>query len=176
MPLVIEDGTGKANGDSWVTEEDATAFFTDRGIASWIAATVERREQALRMAADYLLMVYRWPGQPSFATQRLPWPRTGVRSGRGWYPATDIPSQVVDAQLQLALESLDRNILQKLEPASILTEKSEEVKGIKRSMKFATSPLDPISGIERIPLVDQILRGIALGALGGDFAIVPLRR
>lgn len=176
MPLVIENGTGVAGADSWVSVVEADAFFSNRNITEWTDKTVAAREAALRIAADYLMFAYRWPGQASTVVQRLPWPRYGVRSGSGYFPPNMIPTQVVDAQILLSLEAGRTNILERVTPAQQKIEESKSMKGMSKTLKWATSPVDDVSRMRRFPTIDSILRGIALGSLGGDFAQVPIER
>jgi hypothetical protein len=177
MPLIVEDGSGIANADTFVTLDDADAFFSDRNEGEWAAASNTVREAALRQAATYLGMVYRWPGQATKVDQALPWPRYGVPSGGGFFPSNEIPRQVNDAQLLLALEVINRGtILRRVDPAAQVIEKTIAAKGMSRTLKYATAPVDDVSELPRFVIVDNILRGVALGNTGGDFASVPLVR
>jgi len=177
MPLILETGEGFENADTWFTLGDADAFFADRNIERWGAASVTAREGALRNAADYLAYAYRWAGQPTNPQQRLPWPRRGVRSALSFFPSNAIPSQIVDAQLQLALDALGADIMRR-DPAAErqLIEETKAAKGMSKTLRYATMPIDPVSGMRRFPVVDNILRGIALNSMGGEFAVVPLVR
>lgn len=81
MALVVEDGTGKANAESYISVADATTYHADRGNTAWAAlATDALREQALRNATEYMVQVYRlrWKGFRMTATQALDWPRSFV--------------------------------------------------------------------------------------------------
>lgn len=177
MPLIVETGTGLATADSWISLEEANAYWTDRADADWLAATSTSREAALRNAADYLMYAYRWPGQAAVTGQRLPWPRAGVRSGVSYYSAMDIPSQVIDAQLLLAIEALKGNILSKVTPAQgALLEETKKLEGLARTLKFAAPQVDDISRLRRFPMVDAILAGIAVTASNATFGYANLRR
>lgn len=113
MALEVEDGTGKANAESFVSVADATAYHAARGNAAWAAlATDEVREQCLRKATDYMQQMYRsrWAGWRMTATQRLEWPRDGVIKSPGlpfpsYYANNIVPEEVENACAELALKA-----------------------------------------------------------------------
>lgn len=80
MPLIIEDGTGVATANSYVTADEFVAFHTDRGNTTLAEADTDQIEAALVKGADYLQQKFRllWNGARSFEQQRLDWPRRGV--------------------------------------------------------------------------------------------------
>lgn len=83
MALVVEDGSGKADAESYLTVVDADTYHTNFGTASasWGGASTSDKEVALRKATRYLeasIYVRRWRGQKSTTTQALAWPRAGV--------------------------------------------------------------------------------------------------
>lgn len=177
MPLLIEDGSGVAGADSWVTEAEATTYWSDRQVTDWTDALPAVREAKLREAADYLMLAYRWPGQPSTIVQRLPWPRSGVRSGSSLYPTNAIPTQVIDAQKVLAVEALSTPLLLRAPaPDRQLIEETKSAKGFSKTLKYATSPVDAVSGLSRFPAVDALLAGIAQQGTGSSFRSIPLRK
>jgi hypothetical protein len=176
MPLIVEDGTGKADADSWISEADANAYWTDRATA-W-PTDLDQAEGALRQAADYLTIAYRWPGQPTLTTQRLPWPRAGVLSGRGYFPSDSIPTQIIQAQLVLALEAIDKPLLKRADVSAerAIIEETKALKGITKTLKYAAPEVDSLSGLRRYPVIDRLLAGIAISGTATGFASVPLRR
>jgi hypothetical protein len=133
MPLIPEDGTGLPDADTFVSLDDADAFYQARNIADWTGASSSDREAALRQAATYLGMVYRWPGQPVAFDQALPWPRALVPSGGGYFASDQIPRQIIDAQLLLALEAIkapDKNLLRRSDPTPQVIEQTKAMKRI----------------------------------------------
>lgn len=118
MTLIVEDGTGKADAESYISVADASAYHTARGNAAWAAlASDTLREQALRRATDYMLQRYRkrWGGYRYGATQALDWPRSFVylepfvHGAVGTYPylVADniVPTEVKNACAELALRA-----------------------------------------------------------------------
>lgn len=115
MALEVEDGTGKANAESYISVADATAHFAGRGKGdAWDA--VEDKEAALRKATDYMGQEYRtrWLGLRANSGQALDWPRAyvpkfdapgGYGANPDYYLLTDIPVEVKRACAELALRS-----------------------------------------------------------------------
>jgi hypothetical protein len=88
LAIVIEDGTGKPNAESYASVAFATAYHSDRGNAAWAALSSDIiREQLLRKATGYMEQVYRarWKSFRVTITQSLSWPRA-------WVPVIDAPS------------------------------------------------------------------------------------
>jgi hypothetical protein len=87
VALVVEDGTGLANAESYASVAEADAYHADRGNAAWAALATAVKEQALRKATEYMSQAYRirWAGFRVKATQALDWPRA-------WVPLIDTPS------------------------------------------------------------------------------------
>jgi hypothetical protein len=128
MALVVEDGTGLAGAESYVSVADATAYHAARGNAAWAAVASDTvREQLLRKATDYMVQVYRlrWKGWRISVTQALDWPRSEVEradyaalqtngmttiSGEYYYPADEVPAEVEKACFELALVAIDGDL------------------------------------------------------------------
>lgn len=108
MALIVEDGTGKADADSYCSLAAASARHTALGNAAWAAlANDAAREVALRQATQYMLQTYRsrWAGSRVSSTQALDWPRYDVWVD-GFPILSDIvPPEVVNACADLALKA-----------------------------------------------------------------------
>lgn len=117
MALIVEDGTGKADAESYISVADATAYHAARGNAAWAALASDTvREQALRAATDYMLQSYRyrWAGTRKSATEAIDWPRIDVPrldttqsqySLQSYYDAASVPTEVARACAVLALKA-----------------------------------------------------------------------
>ncbi|MBT2333619.1 hypothetical protein J7E49_06840 [Variovorax paradoxus] len=117
MTLIVEDGTGKADAESYCSVAFATTYHAARGNAAWGAlATDALREQALRRATDFMVEVYRsqWAGTRLTVAQALDWPRYdvpmrdapgGYGSWPAFYPQDDVPVAVQRACAELALRA-----------------------------------------------------------------------
>lgn len=102
MALIVEDGTIVSGADSYVTRADAIAYAAGRGVT---LADTDATDVILRSAAAYLdSFADQFVGVLVERDQPMQWPRTGVVI-EGWsWGYTEIPRQVVSAQLAVALE------------------------------------------------------------------------
>lgn len=119
MTLIVENGTGLANADSYLSAADADQYLAARGYTLWAPLLDAEKEQALRRATDYMVAVYRerWGGYRGSVTQALDWPRSNVefRDGPGrlglryaystYYPNNSVPLVVGNACAELALRA-----------------------------------------------------------------------
>lgn len=106
MVLIVEDGSGLANSEAYISVADADSYFASLGEAAWAAASSTVREQALRRAASFLDDRYegRWRGRKNTATQALRWPRYGVVTPDALEVATNsIPEKLRRANAVAAL-------------------------------------------------------------------------
>nr|DAH52754.1 MAG TPA: putative head-tail connector protein [Caudoviricetes sp.] len=103
MALVVEDGTGKSDADSYVSLESARALAAKYGLS--LPEQDAAAEAALRNGAVYIgLQEPTMCGRRVSATQSLSFPRTGIRL-HGFHVASNIiPAQVVQAQIIAAVE------------------------------------------------------------------------
>lgn len=113
MALEVEDGTGKANAESYVSLAAATARHSALGNSAWAdAADDTTREQALRRATVFMEQAYRsrWAGCRINSTQALSWPRYNVMVD-GWTVASDaVPTDIANACADLALRALSEDL------------------------------------------------------------------
>lgn len=103
MPLIVEDGTGKSNADSYVSLADARQIAANYGLSLPEDDTVA--EATLRNGAMYIgLQEAAMCGRRVSATQALAYPRTGVRLYSFPVESNTIPAQVIRAQVIAAAE------------------------------------------------------------------------
>lgn len=122
MPLIVEDGTGMADAESYISVAYADTYFDNRGITLWATLLAAEKEQALRRAIDYLGQVYRlrWKGSRVNGTQALDWPRAFVErddfryaglngaaviGGQFYYPSNEVPEEVKRANAEIAFKA-----------------------------------------------------------------------
>lgn len=118
MALIVEDGTAKANAESYATVAQATAYLAARAKGdAWDA--VEDKEAALRLATDYIEQTYRgrWIGDKKTNSQALSWPRdNAMRQDEFEYiPGSAIPTEVVNACCEMALRTASGDLLTDLD-------------------------------------------------------------
>jgi hypothetical protein len=129
MALIVENGTGLANAESYVSVADATTYHANRGNAAWAALASDTvREQLLRRATDYMMQTYRlrWNGTRVNGVQALDWPRAYVKrqdyeyqglngstfiGGYYYYPSNEVPPEVKNACAELALKASSSTLL-----------------------------------------------------------------
>lgn len=126
MALVVEDGTGRADANGYISVDDANTYFADRNVTAW--DSVAEPEAAIILATDFMLNMYRmrWKGFRRFTTQALDWPRVAAEKpdsigmGYGGYPnyylLTEIPSEVKLACAELALRASAGSLAPDLSP------------------------------------------------------------
>lgn len=130
MALIVEDGTGLADADSYASLADAAAYHESVGNAAWAALDSDTvREQLLRVATYYMVETYRtmWAGTRMTSTQALDWPRYEVPmvdapGGDYWaayYPSNEVPAAVKRACAVLALKASTTELSPDLGPAAI---------------------------------------------------------
>lgn len=118
MSMIVEDGTGLPDAESYCSAAEAAAYFSKRGRADdWDA--VDDKEAALRNATDYLEKTHRgrWLGRRSTAAQALDWPRTDVPwddSPLGVRPDNALPSELKYAVAELAIRAASASLLEDL--------------------------------------------------------------
>lgn len=104
MALVVEDGTGKADAESYATVAQFTSYCEARGYATG-GPDDEVVEQKLRLATDYIDAHYRFKGARKLSTQALEFPRTGLLDWSS-YEITGVPSRLRSATIELAFKGL----------------------------------------------------------------------
>lgn len=121
MALIVEDGTGLADAESFASVAEATEYHAARGNAAWAAlASDTLREQLLRKATDYMEAIYRtqWAGTRTKATQALSWPRYDVPlpdvlalgDVQQFVEWTIVPKPVKNACAELALRAITADL------------------------------------------------------------------
>jgi hypothetical protein len=100
MAITVEDGTGLAGADAYVSVAYFDTYAADRGIALGTMTTAEK-EAAIRRATSYVDSEWLYKGYPLIPTQALEFPRTGlVWNNR---IVEGVPKRVKDATVELAL-------------------------------------------------------------------------
>lgn len=102
MAIIIEDGTGKADSNSYASEAELTTYAADRGVT--ISGT---NSQLLILAMDYI-EAQDFKGNKASKAQSLQWPRNGANIDNYHISSSEIPQLLKDAQLEAAL-SVDAN-------------------------------------------------------------------
>lgn len=141
MAFVVEDGSGLPNATSYLSVEDADAYFLGRReAATWGAATVPAKESALMEATQYIDL--RWGplayGVPVNDQQALVWPRNELPAcAKGKL----LPQQVMNATAEYAVRALSAPLWADptVDPSGYaISRKKEKVGPIEEETEYAT--------------------------------------
>lgn len=163
MALTVEDGTGVANADSYVTlvewQTYGAAFLNVDLTAHGHDAS---HEANLRRAAQYLGAAYLWKGDKVESGQALAWPRYISGYVDGYPVASDeIPEGVKRAQMEMAYL-----IHEGADPFATITggavkSKREKVDVIEEATEYAS-----FRDRDAYPMVDQLVGPYVDGKVG----------
>ncbi len=122
MTIIVEDGSGVANANSYVDDAYFVAFALARGIT--IPATAELREQLLFKSMDYLESLRKkYKGCKTYSGQELQWPRENVYIDYMIFESNLIPSELKKAQCQAAIESISNALFETNDGSNVKKQK-----------------------------------------------------
>lgn len=107
MTLIVEDGTGVSNANSYSSLEYADEYFASTGNSAW-AGGATQKEQALILATRYI-EVRDYKGLRQYTTQRLKFPRKHVYVD-GVLQDGIVPYGVKDACCEYAVKALTEDL------------------------------------------------------------------
>jgi hypothetical protein len=162
MALVVEDGTGKADAESYLSVADCDTYHTKHGDSSdWSGASTADKEEALRMGTQYLDAIYNalWIGTRANETQALDWPRSDAEDYDGFIiGSTSIPQALKDATAEAAVRHIT-------ETNGLFPDVSEP--GAIKSYKVKVGPVEEateyVGGQPQVPafrIIDALLRDL----------------
>jgi len=111
MALIVEDGSGKSDADSYAAVATADTYLANFGNPSdWSGATDAVKEMALRIATRYIDLVYgnRFKGVKGSSSQSLVWPRLSATDESGYVLA----STIIPDKLQFAVAEVGVRYIQ----------------------------------------------------------------
>lgn len=127
MTLIIEDGTGKTDANSYASVAIADSYFNSRGVSNWFGANGQT--SALIRSTDYIELKYssRFLGQKATGDQSLSFPRINS----GIWDSNEIPINLIWACCEYALIALTSDLLltSQLNSNGLLTYKKREKVG-----------------------------------------------
>ena len=103
MSLIIENGEGLSNSESYVDESYVNAYFLKRGNTEWDSIT--NKESRIILAMDFIENNYTYIGIKLVSTQSLSFPR--LINGETVYPIA-----LKNALCELALKANSGDLLQ----------------------------------------------------------------
>ena len=149
MPLIVENGTGVPDANSFATLEQARSFATDRGVTLPADGTLTAY---LVKATDYLKSLSYQGTKKHAGEEYLPWPRTGLTLDDEDFADTVIPRDILNAACQLCIEQF--NGVELAPTATGAAVKREKVGPLETEYAGSSRPTAP-----RMPLVDAYLAG-----------------
>lgn len=165
MAFVVEEGTAKADANSYVTILEADGYFADRGNSAWTGADAVK-QAALIKATDYIegRFSQRFIGSKKTTAQALSWPREGA----GDFADTVIPVGLRRACCEYAVRALSAELAPDLKvDASGLTVVATK----KKVGPIETDYAVPQTGLGSTPMLfrpypaaDMLLRGLVYSA------------
>jgi hypothetical protein len=126
ITIIVEDGTGIANANSYISAADADTYFEGRlRSTDWSGASAGDKDIALAESRRVLDYQWQWNGTKTDDSNELQWPRYGVvdpDSGGGVNPwpsayglgeiaSDEIPQWLMDAQCEIAVALLASDLL-----------------------------------------------------------------
>ena len=153
MTLVVENGTGLANANAYLTLAEADAYFQARNNTVWQQKTNPDKEAAILYATSFLDSNFYWLGHIKVYNQAIGWPRILVydKDYRN-IDSDSVPRRVKDATAELALEATQAPLSPSLASGG----------GVKRQ-KVASLEIeyfDNANPQRTYPLVRQLLNGL----------------
>lgn len=92
--MIVENGTGLENANSYVSVEYLDDYFTSRGYSC--DKTEEEKEMLLVQGSDYIDNVFDWNGKKATQEQSMNFPRVNLYDRNG-YEVAGVPKAIKDA-------------------------------------------------------------------------------
>ena len=162
--FVVEDGSSKTDSNSYLSVADADQYHENHsGSTTWSGETQANKEKALRLATQYLDIVYgdQWEGVRSDVDQALDWPRFDVTTHDedDWWESDEMPQPLKDACAELALISMSETLLPNQSTPGTVKKSSVRVGELSESIEYmgGNSPFTMFSVVEALvsELIEQ---------------------
>lgn len=130
IDLVVEDGNGIANANSYATVAQVSEIAAWTGDTHWDVAEEDTQHAALIAATRYLDLVYGdlYRGELMTPGQALLWPRGEFKGASSReYPEGTMPRQLIDATALLAISHLASPLSVEIDPNSNVRRRSVNV-------------------------------------------------
>lgn len=115
MALIVEDGTGLADAESYISVADCDSILVSwgRSTTEWEALTEAQKEGQLRNSTMYIDSTYahKFSGEVLNSVQALAWPRQDAYKKNGQsIPSDEVPGEVKNACAFVAVESVTNGV------------------------------------------------------------------
>lgn len=161
MALTVEDGTGLADADAFITVSFADSYHTARGNSTWTDESDDSlKEAAIVRASMWLSETFIWKGYPvQQRDQSLSWPRSYVIDEEGY----SIDNDVVPVEIQKATAELARQELvspNSLKPVYTAQDRKRSVQVGPIRVEYDLSRTSAESARPVLLAVDNLIRGL----------------
>lgn len=154
--ISVEDGTGMADSNSYVSVVSADAYFSARGVSEWQDIGETAKEAALIRATDYVDNIFQWHGKKLNPNQSLRFPRSNLIDYEG-NEISGIPNCLKQAVCDAALiVSQGAELFQTKEANGDIT--SEKIGEL--SFTYSKASNESISGSSLYDSINTKLRGL----------------
>ncbi len=149
MALIIEDGSGVDNANSYDTIDNMKAYATARGLTLTGTATVI--EQRVAVVMDYLESLRnRYKGVKTVSTYALQWPREGVLIDGVAIANNIIPTELKQAEAQLVYEVQEGATLTPNSEGPFITREKIDELETEYSEKIKTGSVERLGKVESL--------------------------
>jgi hypothetical protein len=160
MTLIVEDGTGLVDAESYVSVAETDTYHLNYNNTSWALASIQNKEVALRKATQYLDSIFLWNGSIYSTSQSLSFPRVNIMDLQGRILDKTIPRSLKESTSELALIALTENL-------NPVTSKSDYVKR-KKVGELEIEYKDGAPSNKQYNAVFNLLKGLHTGYNGGS--------
>jgi hypothetical protein len=163
MAFLVEDGTGLAAANSYLSVVNFKTFHNDRG-SDFSAFGNSEIEKGLVKATDYIDRRYLYVGgRVNTRDQALEWPRSNGSDPDGNLIASDsLPFEITESCAELALRALNGILMPDIgfDPTGgYVTEATDVVGSVRHTVKYST--LQGRSNFPSYPSPESLLRRVA---------------
>lgn len=183
--LIVEDGTGKVDSNTYISDADATAYLDLYGNPTYSASTDDERATALVNATQYVDLRWRFigeidfPATPAVAGQALCWPRSDANGqplfdSKGNSFQSEVPFWIANATAEYALAYITNGRLAPdptfPDPAGrAISSTRNKVGPIESEVSYDTSKAPQLR--RNYTQGDQTIRESGLAIIAGDTVI-----
>lgn len=165
MAIIVEDGTGKTDANSYISVSQARAYAESRGFS--LPANDAEVEPMVVNACDYVeSFAEDFKGKRKTATQALSWPRVDVVIDGEKFPDDAIPRQLILAQCEGVVQiSLGSELMPPITGYAVRREKVDVIE-----VEYATgggqNSTATLQLTPTFPKIEQWLKPLLRGTLG----------
>lgn len=161
--LIVEDGTGLADAESYLSVSDLGDYATDFGRSYTASSPADADEAALRRATQWLDGAFRsrFPGSRlNGRDQALEWPRDDAYDISGELIADAVPIEIMHATAEAALREIavPGSLNPDYTPSERIKRQRDKVDVLETEVEYFDSASGAVIPI--VTVIDEILSGL----------------